>query len=632
MLKKMFCFLLCFVLLCCSMPAFAAQDETLTLLFTHDIHDYYYSTVSQSSSGLLEHGGAARLMTLIQENRDENTLYLDAGDFSMGTLFQSIFTDAFELRVLGLCGCDVTTLGNHEFDYGASGVAEMLRSCAACEETVPQLVQANLSLTGELTQEQKELKEALDAAGVKPYTVIEKGGHKIGVLGLMGYDSIECVQSDVDFDDYIETAKKWVPQMQENGCDLIIVLSHTGTSSFGEGEDAELARAVPDIDIIVSGHTHSAYREPALVGDTVIVCCGEYLSNLGKLTFTLESGKVKVKEYRLLPVDSSVTEEPAMAEKVESFRRVVNDTYLSSSPTRFDTVICRSSFDMIPLNEMYATHQEYTTGDLIADAYLYAAEQAGITDIDVALVGLGTIRGSIRKGDITTADAFEICSLGVGADGSAGHPIVSAWITGRELKLLCELDASLGPMVSSIKMSYAGLSYTFNTERTILDRVTDIDLVRKDGTREKIENNRLYRVAANMYAINMLGMLNDLTKGILAITPLNSDGTPVTDLYKMELLDQNGNELKEWAAFRDYLMSFDKDADGVSLLPQIYAAPQGRKIKVSDSSIRAVAHPGAATPIIPLLIGGAVLLLAAIVCAIVLPIRHHRKKKKAGKN
>ena len=632
MLKKTLCFLLCLVLLCGSVPVFAAQDETLTLLFTHDIHDYYYPTVSQSSSGLLEHGGAARLMTLIEENRDENTLYLDAGDFSMGTLFQSIFSDAFELRMLGLCGCEVTTLGNHEFDYGASGVAEMLRSYAACGEKVPQLVQANLSLTGELTQDQQELKEALDTAGVKPYTVIEKGGQKIGVLGLMGYDSIECVQSDVDFSDYIETAQKWVPEMLENGCDLIIVLSHTGTSSFGEGEDAELAKAVPDIDIIVSGHTHSAYQEPALVGDTVIVCCGEYLSNLGKLTFTAENGKVKVKEYRLIPVDSSVKEEPTTAEKVESFRKIVNDTYLSSSPTGFDTVICRSSFDMIPLDEMYATHQEYTTGDLIADSYLYAAEQAGISDIDVALVGLGTIRGSIRKGDITTADAFEICSLGVGADGSAGHPIVSAWITGRELKLLCELDASLGPMVSSIKMSYAGLSYTFNTERVLLDRVTDIHLVRKDGALEKIDNNRLYRVAANMYAINMLGMLNSLTKGILAITPQYSDGTPVTDLYEMELRDQNGNELKEWAAFRDYLMSFDKDADGIPLLPEIYASPQGRKIKVSENGIQAIRHPGTATPIIPQLIIVVILLLAAIVCAIVLPIRHRRKKKKAGKN
>ena len=75
----------------------------------------------------------------------------------------------------------------------------------------------------------------------------------------------------------------------------------------------------------------------------------------------------------------------------------------------------------------------------------------------MAAVGLGTIRNSIRKGDITTANVFEMCSLGVGSDMSAGHPLVIVYITGEELKLLAELDASLGPMVSSVKMSFRGL-------------------------------------------------------------------------------------------------------------------------------------------------------------------------------
>ena len=84
---------------------------------------------------------------------------------------------------------------------------------------------------------------------------------------------------------------------------------------------------------------------------------------------------------------------------------------------------------------MYATHGEYPFGNLIADSYIYEAKRNGIDDIDVALVGLGTVRNTFGKGDITTADAFEVCSLGVGSDGSAGHPIISAYITGKELKL-----------------------------------------------------------------------------------------------------------------------------------------------------------------------------------------------------
>lgn len=628
-MKRFLCFLLVISLLVCCIPitAMAQSNEEITILFTHDTHDYLYPTTTFEDGRLIEHGGAARLKTLLKQYTDDKTIYVDGGDFSMGTLYQSAYTtDAYELRNLGLSGCAVTTLGNHEFDYGISGLTQMLRSAMSSGDALPQIVQSNIDFSGELTEEQQELKSVMEDYGVKEYTTLMCGGYKIGIFGLAGIDSIEYTQADVKFTDYIESAKKTVASLKKEGCDVIIALSHSGTEDDGAiGEDIDLAKSVDGIDLIVSAHSHTVYEKPVKIGDTVLVSSGEYLKCLGKISFTMKSGKLEVNDYRVIPIDSSVEEDPETAARIESYKQDINENYLSKEGVKFDDVICHSNFNLISLTEMYDTHQEYTMGNIIADSYLYEARRNGIDDIDVALVGLGTIRSSIKEGDITVADAFEICSLGVGADGSTGHPIITSYITGKELKLLTELDASLGSMVNPIKMSYSGLEYTFNTKRILLDRVTSVHLVRSDGTIEEIEDKKLYKVACNMYAANMLGMLNGLTKGILSITPKYADGTTIEDLYSVTLRDKSGNEIKEWVALKNYLMSFDKGASGVPELPEYYKNPLGRKVKTAIGGWARISHPGTACKIVPTVI---TVLFLLIVLIIFLIVRRRKKKKR----
>lgn len=127
--------------------------DSLTILFTHDTHDHFLPSPAEGGG---EYGGYTRLATLLKQERAAaaaDTAYgangravvtLDGGDFSMGSLFQTVYaTEAPELRALGAMGYDVTTLGNHEFDYRASGLADMLNAAAASGEVLPALVQAN---------------------------------------------------------------------------------------------------------------------------------------------------------------------------------------------------------------------------------------------------------------------------------------------------------------------------------------------------------------------------------------------------------------------------------------------------------------------------------------------------------
>src|SRR5690606_12139850 len=116
---------------------------------------------------------------------------VDAGDYSMGTLFQTIFsTDSPALRIMGKMGYDVTTFGNHEFDFRAEGLAESLMAAKKSKDPLPQIVASNIFFPegedGSLSTDLEKLKEAMMEYGVKDYTVIERKGIKIGVFGLMG--------------------------------------------------------------------------------------------------------------------------------------------------------------------------------------------------------------------------------------------------------------------------------------------------------------------------------------------------------------------------------------------------------------------------------------------------------------
>lgn len=638
MRKILTCFAAVFMACCFFLKADAAvSDRTAVFYFTHDIHSYLDSEEGTPSRG-------ARLSAALKENgyyEDGNALYLDAGDFSQGTLFQAGYEEeAFELRFLGKLGATAATPGNHEWDHGGTGFANMLQSALNSGENLPSMLLSNLDFSGELTEEQKEVRDALlsyaKSQGQEDYRYqifTLENGLKVGIFAVSGEDSIsDSPTSGMNWINFIDAAKEVVKELRPE-CDILVCLSHTGTDSAEKGEDIELAKAVPEIDFIVSGHSHSLYPEGVVIGQTVLGSTGEYLANLGKAVFTVSGdGKVSLSGYQLIPIDDKITDDPEITEYLEEQKEWITENYLGDYGLGFDTVICESSYDMLSLSGMYGTHDEYPMGDLIADSYLYEAQKYGIDDIDLAIVGLGTIRGSVKKGPITVSDAFEMCSLGMGSDRSAGHPISYCYVTGKEIKLLMELDASLGPFVNSIKMSYSGngplegsrgTMYRFNEKRMLLDRVTESYLYR-DGELSEIEDDKLYKVCFNMYAGNMLGMLNGLTKGILSITPKYADGTPIDDFYDTVLKRPDGSEIKEWVAFSEYLASFpDTDGNGIPNLSAAYEAPLGRKVKYAEGGLSVLKNPGITT----LSVCAAAVLILLIVFLVVKKIKKKVNKK-----
>ena len=138
------------------------EQQTVDVLFTHDLHSHLDLFQAEVDGKVGEYGGVARIQTLIKEQKAKNpdTLVVDGGDFSMGTLFQTIYgQQAPELRILGLMGYDATTLGNHEYDYRTDGLVQMLRSAIDSDEQLPAIVLCNVDWKN-LNAKQKELQKA----------------------------------------------------------------------------------------------------------------------------------------------------------------------------------------------------------------------------------------------------------------------------------------------------------------------------------------------------------------------------------------------------------------------------------------------------------------------------------------
>ena len=212
-----------------------APTYETTILFTHDTHDHFLPMPDEEGG---EYGGYTRLATLIQQERaaHPDALVLDAGDFSMGSLFQTIYaTEAPELRALGAMGYDATTLGNHEFDYRARGLAEMLNAAVESGDPVPPIVQANYKLPAE----DADTWAAWNRYGIGDYLILERGGVNYGIFGLMGEEAdSNAPMSGMEFEPAADAAERTVASLEEellsrNAPYFIICLSHSGTDDRG---------------------------------------------------------------------------------------------------------------------------------------------------------------------------------------------------------------------------------------------------------------------------------------------------------------------------------------------------------------------------------------------------------------
>ena len=259
----------CLLMFCALLTASAQQTKQLVILHTSDTHSRIEPIDPHAADRYAGMGGVVRRATFLKDFRAGNpdVLLFDCGDISQGTPYYNLFQGEVEVKMMNLMGYDAMTIGNHEFDFGLDNMARLFRMA-----DFP-VVCANYDVTGTVL-------EGL----VKPYVVLNRDGMKIGVFGLS--PKMEgLVQADkcegVVYNDPIAAAQEVTDRLRaQEGCDVVICLSHLGFRIKNEVCDEKLAAETKGIDVILGGHSHTFMEKPAF-----------YLNAEGKSIPVLHTGK-----------------------------------------------------------------------------------------------------------------------------------------------------------------------------------------------------------------------------------------------------------------------------------------------------------------------------------------------------
>ncbi|MBR4020055.1 MAG: bifunctional metallophosphatase/5'-nucleotidase [Firmicutes bacterium] len=626
-MKKVFAkiLILCMVLTTLIPSAAVAKttggEERINFVVSHDMHSH------------LETFPKVATVIKSEKKAHEETFILDGGDFSMGTPYQTVYrSEASELRMMGKVGFDVTTLGNHEFDYRSRGLSDMLNAAVKSKDKLPELVIANIDWDATLADESlkedgERLKAALEEYGASRYTVVKRGEARIAVFGIFGREADSFApESGTKFLDPVEAARDVVEEIKAHEkVDMIVCVSHSGTTDDPEtSEDEILAAEVDGIDLIVSGHTHTYLEAPIIVNDTVIASVGQYNDNLGLISFVKKDGSFQMDSYELKAIDGKVKKSLSPAEKVDSFKDAVNEKYFSDYGYEWDEVLAKNSVDFTKIEDFALEQGEDTLGNIIADSYIYGVKKAEGKDyvpVDVAVAPAGVIRESFDKGPITVEEAFNVLSLGTGVDGVAGYPLVSVYLTGEELKLAAEVDISVSPLMSPARLYMSGLQYKYNERRMILNKTYDVQLVTPSGEVKEIEDDQLYRVVADLYSAQMLGMVNSMSYGLLSLVPKDADGNVINDYEAHIIHRKDGSELKEWYALASYIDSFANNKVPVKK----YGDVDGRKMQ--ENSLNPFKILKQTNKFFWMILAAVVLVLAVIALIVVLIVKLVRRMR-----
>ncbi len=584
-------------------PELFAGEKELTILHTNDLHSHVlgFSPNIDYRPGMTgadaTKGGWARVATVLKrerEKRNHPVLVLDAGDFLMGSLFHMLAREeAMELRLMKDMGYDVLTLGNHEFDLKPKGLARILHA-ATTKGGMPPIVFSNAVFSKESDRDDT-LEEVFNQGMVKPYMVLEKGGLKIGVFGILGKDAAEKspFASPLKFRDPIETSREMVRVLREKEkVDFVICLSHSGLrEAKSKSEDELLAQEVQGIDIIVGGHSHTRQETPLVINSTLILQASAYGKCVGVLDLLWEKGKVKQKNYRLVDIDSSIPGDGALQKKIDSFMETIDRDVLKGVNLSSEKVIAHTAFDL------KLAEGESNLGNLIADGLRWYVNKSDFdshdprTKVMVAIESNGLIRDDLLRGQtgaLAVTDVFAAIPLGIGMDDTMGYPLITCYFYASEIKKALEVLTSVYPRKGpSYFLQVSGVKFTYNPRRVLFDRVTDIQMGSEEEGYVPLDysasNKSLYRITTNIYNATFLKIVGKYTYQILNIIPKDLNGNPVDDLSASRVdADKNQpgvQELKEWIGVMEYIRSFpDTNGDGSPDVPDKYRGQLGRII------------------------------------------------------
>lgn len=566
-----------------------------------------------------------------------DTLTVSAGDQTQGALpqvmFQSTAPDFVALKQLGY---DVMCPGNHEFDLGPAALATSI-TAAMGGGGIPQFVSSNIHF--DATKPEDDTLAALYGDGksdkpIKTYHVIQTpSGFKVGFLGIMGAEAsfYAPLKTPVKFSgdlQYDGNREKILPELYKDiqptidalrnveKVDLVVALSHGGVNQEHPelGDDQSIAANVRGLDVIISGHSHTALEKPIVVRDpdghdVPIVQAGYYGQYLGRIEFTFPEGgrpTFHPANTKLIKIDDTIVPDAPAAD--DPLRKVIGDletldfgaekrSFLEIALSRvtgnevqddaqmlgdlYYKELGKTDFNVIGLRSF----QETNVLNLSGDAMLAAAEEALGEPVFIAVQGAGSVRADLFKGKtgaLSFADLFRAFPLGMNPlDGSMGYPLTAFYVFTIEVKGALEVAANQGLLSDSFFLSGTGVRVEFDTSRPPQDlsdlgkafdadngRVTKIlvDVDHSDGTDNPTEalfdlsrgvdsawdNDKMGWGQLSLHRVVTSLYVASFAK-TAGVTLKDKSGNSVENLTDTILRRKDGSDIKDWEAFLSYV-------------------------------------------------------------------------------
>lgn len=584
----------------------AASDDRprFTILHTNDEHshliphpaiDDHPEQPNSASGGFARLAGVINEIRAQKESEGEPVLLFSGGDILGGPVFGWMpLMDgvAAEMKLFQEIGYDAITIGNHEFDYGTDVFASYLKAAGYPESNEKTVILSSNAIPPD--------GHPLNEVGIHQTFIKElSNGLKIGVFGLIGDDAVNKAArpDDVVFTDPIETAQKMVERLLEEGADILISVNHSGVY-----EDRILAEAVPEIDVIVGGHTHTPLYEPIRVGKTIIVQAGSYLSYLGRLEveWIEEENRVEILNSEennpfLIPIDSNITPEPDVAADVNDYEELLNEWIVELTDgviTDIRQPVASSSFTV----SGGRVQSETPIGNYITDAMKYSGEKITGKHVDVAVQASGAIRANIKpgveewsEGRISFYDLIMSTGLGSGADGLPGYPMVSFYLTESEVRKALELSVLLSELRDNAYfLQVSGVEAAFDPSRAVLftipfsgtpiptyRSVLSAYLVQEDGQVRALRNSdeHLLHIVSDEYIAGFLPQVGEILPKLNVVLK-DESGEPIN--LEDAVIKDGDRQYKVWQAVLDYTLSHEVRMLDLPEIPARYESEENR--------------------------------------------------------
>ena len=454
------------LIFCIKLPIFAENKEII-ILHTNDIESVYEPIPATWRDDMELIGGISHLATLIRNTRkgEDISFLVDAGDIFTGALSKKS-EGKLPFDLYSAMNYDTLTLGNHEFEYGWEKLVE----------TIPRanfpVLNANI------------VHEASGELIAQPYTILERSGVKVGVIGVMGIDAFYNTMASfhrtgLTIKDPTETAQYWADKIRDE-VNIIVVLTHQNRTApmqtnkesdpsvqRGFDEDYAMAGNLTGVDVIFGGHSDNGLKQPVIhpkTGTLIGLTFGQGM-HLGYTKFKVDTQKHDAEfiEGYLIPVNSKqLPEDRQTATLINDYRKIY--------PELLEVLAIVNE----PLMRKY--NEESSIGNLLTD-YMKKAAQS-----DIAFLNSGAIRADFNTGDVTLEQLINVYPF--------KDNLTVIELTGNQIKELIEYSLTLPYGIGQV----SGLKIKYDSTQDEMKRVIDIKVNGND-----LIDNEKYTISVSGY-------------------------------------------------------------------------------------------------------------------------------------